>query len=98
MVEDVRPQPGFPRGAFALIAERPLSLAQRCALRDSRRGLFELLLVWVSLRDDAGRKRMRREDDVLWRAAQAGRVPRDEGLEEMPALDHPQLGTVCERV
>ena len=65
---------------------------------DELRGLEQLVAVWVALVEDARRQRVRGEDDVRARSANAVGEERDEPGVVVPALDEGELGAVVERV
>src|SRR6266545_8129269 len=95
VVEDVGAEPRVARRRLALVRERPLAHVR--GLRDEPRRLEQLVLVRIAVVEGARGQRMRGEDDVRGRAADARRERVDERLEVVPALDHPQLRARVER-
>jgi hypothetical protein len=95
VVEDVWPEPRLTRGRLGLVREGPLGQVRGGG--DETRGLEELLLVGVALVEDAGRERVRGEDDVRVGAADARREEVDEPIVVVPALDEDELGAAGER-
>ena len=96
VLEDVRPEPWLAGRRLALEGERPLVDAG--PLGDETRRLEQLVPVGIALGEDAGRQRVRREDDVLvvprTRSASSSTNPGSVA----PALDEADLGAAVDGV
>ena len=96
VVEDVGPEPGLARRRLGLVREGPL--AERCSLRDGRRGFEELILVRVALVEDPCGQGVRGEHDVSLGAADSRCEELDEPFVVVPALDEDELGAPGEHL